>query len=407
MKSHIIYSQHFNFSDEFKKDLTSYIEWEKSPNLIVTGRSGYVKFDNPTTEANLELIKLKGLGFFDAQSNTHIKPGETAYDGGKQVNDQGITELANRLIVTKDGHFEIEEFEEKPFGGQFMKRVDAEFKVAETLYTPGKPLITYIPIAKALYEGIQFDGKPIGVVVLGLPSQNLTFLEEYFISRLQDGQMMISNRLNPRSAPDQIFELLNDFCAQIGYKLHGLHQHFVGMEGHLGNCTVIPEKKEVILHDLDYLKSTNSLPPVQEFNFRIRDIASYLTAIITNTLFNDLLSFAPQLELCEANYFQFNFLRSLLEGYNPAIPESLDNKLDLIWKEVLEFYLEHLQDLSSKERLIRIHPFIVEKKINLLEDLFVIMETTFQSEGKHLSYTEKSHHKNIAQLAKSFESVSN
>ena len=80
--------------------------------------------------------------------------------------------------------------------------------------------------------------------------------------------------------------------------------------------------------------------------------------------------------------------------------EDIESKMDLLWKDVLDFYLEEIQGCNPKKRLLKIHPFIVEKKINLLFDLYPFMKRVFLLEGKKVSFNEKDHKKNIENLVK-------
>lgn len=405
MKSQITFSEKISLTLEEQSKIQDIIEWKEPPNMIRTGRSGYLKTEKPLSDANIQLVKFKGLGFFNSRDNSRVKPGTDIYDGSRQMNEQGFVELANRLVVDENGKFQLVSLGEKPFGGQYMERVDVEFNAAETL----PPNITYIPVAKAYYEDLRFNEKPIGVTILGLPTSNLTFFEEYFVFQLQEEKMMMSSRLNPHSTPDQIFELLTGFCHQLGHKIRLLHEHFVAIEGHFANFTIIPETAEILIHDLDFVSPVSSLSPIQEFNYRIRDIASTTTALLTNLLFNDLLHYAQKLESYDSNYFGFNMLTAIIEGYEDSLSDEVFEKIeaftDKIWKELLQFYLEEVQGLSGRERLLKIHPFVVQKKLQTLDGLYEIMHPVFEKESKDIGgYTKKDHQENLQQLFSSLSS---
>lgn len=408
MKSQITFTNQFSLSQNIQNDLQAYINWQKPPNLIRKGRSGYVQLDSGISidsprYPKIQLLKLKGLGFFDPEQNLNYAPGQDVYQGGSQQNDQGVVEKANRLVVDDKGVFQFKDLEDKPFGGQFYRRVETEFQALEKLFDPAKPLISYLPIAAAKYTHRQFQGQDIGVVVMGLPTTDFTLLEEYFVFQEKDGQMLVSNRFNPRATAVDYLEMINGFCTQLGAQLNRLHQHFVGLEGHLANVTVLPKSQEVLIHDLDYLSAVADLSLPQKFNYYLRDVVSYLIAIITNTLFSDPLAFAPALEQYGHNIFDFNFLKSFLVGYHEDCQSQVDDYLDGVWRDILSLYFNQLRGLPARERLLSLHPAAVKFKMDLLEQLHPFFAHLFELQGAKVGYSFADHQKNIQQLWLSFQ----
>lgn len=311
--------------------LTDYVSWGNNPPFESHGRSGYVRRKSPLKvgETSIHGYKLKGVGNFSGKTGTISPPRGDSYqqmfgtrDNAGNILDEVPVILIHMGIADNGTLYPVLD-PPKPVGGLSSGRGQREFNNAAKLHQGG--VSACLPIAWGRYPEIKWQNEPTEFVILGLPSDVQERLGEYFEPEVtQRGfevgkgmKGLIERRFEvvdsrQRKLGEPMLKITADIGKNIGGLLRSAHEAGVArFASHLGNFSLMPNKRDLLLHDLDSSVELDSLSPQAKALTMTRDIESAIfgfTHSITHSnaywIIND-----------PSRFEKLNPFKALLKGY--------------------------------------------------------------------------------------------
>ncbi|MDP2642962.1 MAG: hypothetical protein Q8P62_03920 [Candidatus Peregrinibacteria bacterium] len=317
-------------ADELES-LTDYASWANNPPFESPGRSGYVKRKSPLKvgETSVHGYKLKGVGTFSQKTRTISPPKGDSYqqmfgtiDSGGNILDE-VPVILIHMGIAENGTLYPVLDPPKPEGGLSSGRGQREFQNAAKLHKGG--VSACLPIAWGCYPEIKWQNEPTEFVILGIPSDVPERLGAYFEPDTSSGRFEVGKGMKAlierrfevvdtrqRKLGEPMLKITADIGKNIGRLLRSAHEAGVArFASHLGNFSLMPNKRDLLLHDLDSSVEIDSLPPQAKALTMTRDIESAIfgfTHSITHSnaywIINDL-----------GRFEKLNPFKALLKGY--------------------------------------------------------------------------------------------
>ncbi|MCX6734130.1 MAG: hypothetical protein NTX63_04975 [Candidatus Peregrinibacteria bacterium] len=315
--------------DDELEVLSDYASWTNAPQFDSPGRSGYVKRNAPLRAGDTSIYgyKLKGIGNFNGKTRTITPPKSDSYqpvmgtrDNAGNISDE-LPVILIHMGIAENGTLYPVLDPPKPVGGLSSGRGQREFSNAAKLYKAGVPAC--LPIAWGRYPELQWQGQPIEFVILGMPSDINERLGAYFEpdtsnGRFEVGQEMrslIASRFDvydPRNPGEPLIRIASDMGRNIGGLLRSAHEAGVArFASHTGNFSLMPNKRGLLLHDLDSSVELDSLSPQARALTMTRDIESAIFGFTHSLTHANVYWIVNNPE----RFLKFNPIKALLKGY--------------------------------------------------------------------------------------------
>jgi hypothetical protein len=325
--------------------LAATLEWQpgSEPYFVCPGRVAWKylrtpKFDDrgrfPTTFHGL---KVKGVGLWAPQS-------WSTYSGTnvKNASDRAVPPLleeyeyvgkVKHLGVAGSGEFQVKRAKASPLGGISLERAEREFAIGTHLYRAG--LSVTLPIMVAKYPALSFRGRPLGIVVSGVPSRHPLRLdslifEEPAIAGLQRSFKADVCRALDKSEYDDA-AVLKSIYNLYGQELRrlpeaGLFRHSGGINNAYFDC----DNKAAVLTDFDSSLYLEDLPRHCRPLEIIRDCASAVYKLLFRHMHPAALDRFSMKTVKDRG-----FVDSLLAGYfYESSKGRIDATVQSIWEAV-------------------------------------------------------------------------
>lgn len=286
--------------------LKACVRWEIDPPFYSDGRTSFIPRNDDLDVGGIPVkaYKIKGLGAC-GQGKAHPPRDEqffqrTVGGGGAEADFMSRMQVLIHTGVNPDGSFRPIVDPPKPIGGMKFSRAENEFKNAQTLMDNGVPAI--MPVAYGKYNNLNWDGEPMGFVVLALPIRDHFRVSEMFEpQRSEMGEnvglspylMSFLERRFDFIRPDRpgfpVAKFVYDVEKSCGGLLRGFNNSgLCRFAGHTGNYSYDLGARTAILHDLDSSVQIDSLAPAARGLSIVRDLESSIFGFIHSFLHSEM-----------------------------------------------------------------------------------------------------------------------
>lgn len=414
-----LHIEDIHFNDKFpleqgQKDIfAEVVEWRTTPPAVKTGRSTFLI----TTDENLPFkgIKIKGCGYFDIQNKKTQKPlAEDPYDAYKQNADDGIKEVHYQIKVNDNDELIYTAPEKRPYGAQSFDKAKLEYDANKKLFKQWKGDMKnfpfYLPLGYAKYKDLEYQDKPLGVTILGMPEKAEIPLGAYFSGKLEEKGLRINphllkyweNHLSVagKNQPDyfDLIATLKKLCFEFGKSLSHLHDHFVDFDSHLFNATVNAENGNVILYDLDHTLDIEDLADQAYFYYALKDFEIGLVAILSNFLLSGLSKGVTLFEEINQPIDDFNIIEGFYDGYFQNSSELVKKHSKAIWERLLVFAANNFSNAKESDQLLLSYNFCEQERDKSYMDIFTYLNEKIKQKRSEFMLTQKTHQEIIAKL---------
>jgi len=371
------------FSDKFKLEngqkniFKDIISWKQNPPLVKTGRSTYLLIKDE--KIPFKSIKIKGCGFFDIQNNSISQPStEEGYDAHIQYAPDGIKEIHYQIEVNNHDEPIYSVPKKRPYGGQTFNRAKLEFDATNHLFSnwdgKSEDFPFYFPVGYARYENLFYKDEPLGVTVLGIPSEKETALGAYFIGQFEDEGL----RINPylvaywqkhiapagKETPDyfDLLTTLKKLSFEFGKTLSYLHKHFVDHDSHLFNAMVNNNVGNVVFFDLDHVLDIKNISTQKYFYYALKDLEIGLVAILSNFLLSGIVDGLVLFAKLGQTIDDYNLIEGFFAGYFGEENEVAKQDAKNIWNRLIDFALNKIIPTSRKDQFNLAYDFCEKER---------------------------------------------
>jgi len=371
------------FSDKFKLEkgqkniLENIITWKQTPPLVKTGRSTYLLIKD--SRIPFKGIKIKGCGFFDTQNNSILQPStEHGYDAHIQYTPDGIKEIHYQVEVNDHDEPIYSIPKKRPYGAQTFDRAKIEFEATNRLLDIWEDKMSdfpfYFPIGYARYENLFYEDQPLGVTVLGIPTEKETALANYFTGQFDDEGLRINPHLvsywkkhiapTGKETPDyfDLLATLKKLSFEFGKTLSFLHKHFVDHDSHLFNATVNNDSEKVVFFDLDHVIDIKKISAQKYFYYALKDFEIGLVAILSNFLLSGIIDGLVLFAKSNQSEDNYNLLEGFFSGYFGEDNEVAKQDAKNIWNRLIKFALNELIPSARKNQLKLAYDFCEKER---------------------------------------------
>ena len=196
--------------------------------------------------------------------------------------------VLQHMGIRDDGSFYPVLDQPKPLGGITLSRARVEFEITKHLMNAGASAV--LPIANGKFGNLQYQGEPLGFVILASsvsrPNRMGYYFEpvEYVSGRVVDLSppltALVCRRfdvLDRRGAPMAVAKTVSELFRACGTTMRGFHNAGVcRFAGHTGNFQYDEEKRIAIQHDFDSSVLIESVAPNARGLSILRDLSSAL-----------------------------------------------------------------------------------------------------------------------------------
>lgn len=283
-------------SPELLEALVKVASWEVLPPILNGKRTAWVQPSEPV--GRIRGISIKGVGL--NKDGKVTPPKKERYDG-----------IFDKQGFHPDGSpYRINELVE-PVGGFSMAAALQEWEA--TLGANASGVHATTPLALAQYPNLEWEGTPMGVLILGSP--NAHDMRLFDLMRLGVKHPYVKDRLDPK---ETMGEFLCRVYRSIGIDTAKLHTKQKGhrLQPHSGNFSFDFEARRTIFNDLEQVDAFTEPAPIQGL-YMLEDI-KFVISTLKDSLVT--LMIGRRIDLEEAREVIISFLCGYFgnECYNQA-----------------------------------------------------------------------------------------
>lgn len=246
----------------------------------------------------IELIKLKGVCF---NSDEELQPFKGLFPLYIDFGPHG--EVTSQIRPS-----------DKPTGAMTMDTVDNEFTLIEIAYRNNARVS--VPIGKALFEKLQFQRRPLGVLILGINRKDEKDLRSVLAELAGEGKYegdaftFYLDSAKTKANHTRIISLIRN--VGVAYReLHALG--IVNHMAHMGNILATRDGA-VRIADFEFSKRLENPTVAQEAAYRINDIRSFFTGLERDLNPNLIIALREEFGIDIAGEFLMGYLREYAES---------------------------------------------------------------------------------------------
>lgn len=402
--------KHIHFNDQFalskpqKQIIQDVIEWKTPPPLVKSGRSSFLLID----EAKLpfKAIKIKGCGYFDLQTKKISQPStKEGYDAHIINAPDGIKEIHYQIEVNNNDELDYTIPEKRPYGAQTYIRAKLEYDTNKTLFeASNKDLFPfYYPVGYAEYKDLTYKNEPLGITILGLPTQAEIPLGAYFQGQFEQQGLRINPHLLKlwqqhyavagENEPHyfDLMKVLKKLCYEFGKTLAHFHNHFVDFDSHLFNASVNEANNSVVFYDFDHVLDINVISPQKYFYYTLKDFELGLVAILSNFMLSGLLDGIMLFDKEKEPVDDYNLIEAYFDGYFNEKSEEKKKITKEMWERLLLFTTNTIFASPSNKQFHLVHTFCDQEREKSYFDIYGLLKTKFCNTNQELILSHELH----------------